>query len=420
LNNLEFIEWLRGFTDGEGSFIITINKYENSEGKISNSLNFRYVIFLHKDDTLLLNEVRERLSIGTVKVYDRFVKFQVSKSSEIEKIIEIFSLNPLNTSKHLNFLEFKKAYNLYHNRLANDISNKNLEKLEIYEEILKIKNTMNRKRIHFKLPNDHCIKISPYWLLGFVEGEGSFSIARKNYFSLELGITQTLSEKKVMSEIKQFLLNLPGNYRIRSKLSNVVALNEDKKAKNENSNLVVKIQISDSDYIKNVIIPFFDNLIWLSKKRLDYLDWKTVLNLKSEGKHYLPEGKEIILSICNRMNQNRLSTNIKESGEITKKSSNTEKDNLEIRLKSLLNSPSNLEFHSNGKIYIKSLNKYLKGRGNVGLEVFNNKGILIKCFDSILECAIFFKVHSRTIIRRLDSGNKFEFENEIYTLKRKV
>jgi len=51
--------------------------------------------------------------------------------------------------------------------------------------------------------------------------------------------------------------------------------------------------------------------MWLSKKRLDYLDWKTVLKLKSEGKHFLPEGKEIILSICNRMNQNRLSTNIK-------------------------------------------------------------------------------------------------------------
>jgi hypothetical protein len=109
-------------------------------------------------------------------------------------------------------------------------------------------------------------------LLGFVEGEGSFSISRNNYFTLELGISQTLSEKKVMLEIKQYLLDLPGIYKIRSKLSNVVALNEDKKAKNENSNPIVKIQISDYDFIKNVIIPFFDNLIWLSKKRLDYLD----------------------------------------------------------------------------------------------------------------------------------------------------
>lgn len=33
---------------------------------------------------------------------------------------------------------------------------------------------MNRKRIHLKLPNDHYINITPNWLLGFVEGEGSF------------------------------------------------------------------------------------------------------------------------------------------------------------------------------------------------------------------------------------------------------
>jgi hypothetical protein len=121
------------------------------------------------------------------------------------------------------------------------------------------------------------------------------------------------------------------------------------------------------------------------------------------------------------MNQNRLSTNIKEDprlGEIQIKFPRL--DSLEIRLNYLINSPSNLEYHSNGKIFIKSLGKYLKGRGNVGLDLFNSKEILIKSFDSILECASFFKVHSRTIIRRLDSGKVFSFENENYVLKRKV
>jgi hypothetical protein len=118
------------------------------------------------------------------------------------------------------------------------------------------------------------------------------------------------------------------------------------------------------------------------------------------------------------MNQNRLSTNIKESEKVFYKPSRLEP--LENRLNYLLNSPSNLEYHSNGKIFIKSLGKYLKGRGNVVLDLFNNKGIIIKSFDSIIECASFFNVNSRTIIRRLDSGKIFEFENEIYTLKRKV
>jgi len=297
-------------------------------------------------------------------------------------------------------------------------------RLKIFEEILLIKNSMNRKRTSFVMPSEHTIRITPYWLLGFIEGEGSFSIAKNNYFSLEFGISQTLSEKKVMLEIQRFLLSLPGNYPIRNKFSNVVALNEDKKAKNERSNPIVKIQVSDSNYISNVIIPFFDNLIWLSKKELDYLDWKVVLNLKIQGKHFLPEGNDIIVSICNRMNLNRLSTNIKSEacleGKITKSSAGSSiiKD-LDLKIKLLLEAPSNLEVHSDGKIYIKSLGKYLRGRGNVKVEVFK-EGIFFRSFDSIVDCSKHFKVDPKTINRRLDSGDTLKYNNESYTLKRKV
>ena len=312
LTNEEFIEWLKGFTDGEGCFMLSINNYKNKKGVVSSKgITFKYTIYLHKDDAPMLKQIKDRLGLGTVRIFERFVSFEVSKQKEIEKIIEIFSQNPLNTSKHLNFLEFKKAYSLYSNMLdrKNSPNDYKSNRLKIFEEILLIKNSMNRKRTSFVMPSEHTIRITPYWLLGFIEGEGSFSIAKNNYFSLEFGISQTLSEKKVMLEIQRFLLSLPG--AIRNKFSNVVALNEDKKAKNERSNPIVKIQVSDSNYISNVIIPFFDNLIWLSKKELDYLDWKVVLNLKIQGKHFLPEGNDIIVSICNRMNLNRLSTNIK-------------------------------------------------------------------------------------------------------------
>jgi hypothetical protein len=47
---------------------------------------------------------------------------------------------------------------------------------------------------------NHSIKITPYWLLGFVEGEGTFNVSKSKDFSLEFGVCQTLSEKKVMLE----------------------------------------------------------------------------------------------------------------------------------------------------------------------------------------------------------------------------
>jgi len=90
---------------------------------------------------------------------------------------------------------------------------------------------MNKKITDFSLPANHHIKITPYWLLGFVEGEGYFSVATLGH-RLEFGISQTLSELRVLEAIKEFLLSLPGSYRLTRKDTNAVGLNVDNKAKN--------------------------------------------------------------------------------------------------------------------------------------------------------------------------------------------
>ena len=48
-----------------------------------------------------------------------------------------------------------------------------------------------------------------------------------------------------------------------------------------------------SGYINNVLIPFLDKLEWLSKKNLDYKDWKLVLTLKKKGGIYQIKGKKL-------------------------------------------------------------------------------------------------------------------------------
>ena len=121
---------------------------------------------------------------------------------------------------------------------------------------------MNKNRVYFELPSNHSIKITPYWLLGFVEAEGYFSVASTGHNRLEFGIGQTLSELPVLEAIKKFLLSLPGGYAITRADTNPVGLNIDKKPKNENSKPMAKIQVYKTDYIKNVLVPFFDNLNW--------------------------------------------------------------------------------------------------------------------------------------------------------------
>ena len=68
---------------------------------------------------------------------------------------------------------------------------------------------MNKQRTWFQLPPDsHKYLITPYWLLGFVEGEGSFSIHPRDLV-LTFSITQSIIDLSLMEAIKYFLNNLP-------------------------------------------------------------------------------------------------------------------------------------------------------------------------------------------------------------------
>jgi hypothetical protein len=65
----------------------------------------------------------------------------------------------------------------------------------------------------------------------------------------------------VLEAIQEFILNLPGNYKITRSDTNAVSLNLDNKAKDSNSKPIAKIQVYKTDFITNILVPFFDNLI---------------------------------------------------------------------------------------------------------------------------------------------------------------
>ena len=166
LSDEDFLEWFRGLVDGEGSFSIVPSK---------NNKNFRFSfnIYLHKDDSNMLKYIAQRLKIGKVFVGDHFTYFTVYKQSELKIIFNIFDKYPLNTSKNLNYIMWKEGYELYKVYRGTSAT---ADPNKILDEILNLKNQMNKKRVSFKQPEGHCIKITPYWLMGFVEGEGFFSV----------------------------------------------------------------------------------------------------------------------------------------------------------------------------------------------------------------------------------------------------
>ena len=147
------------------------------------------MIELYVDDIDALKYIKSKLNIGNdIVVYGYSCKFTVTHPKDIYKLISIFDEYNLNTTKYLYYLDFKKAFNLYKGRDKTIKDNQTL-----IDQILELKKWMNTYRIHFSLPADHKIVISGPWLLGFIEGEGSFYLARTAFepaFSIAQSETQ--------------------------------------------------------------------------------------------------------------------------------------------------------------------------------------------------------------------------------------
>jgi len=184
-----FYEWLGGFTDAEGSFYIVTGR----------SCAFRFRINLHKDDINVLYYIHNTLGFGEVRSYRYFSSFTVTRLKDIALLLNIFAQYPLQGSKWLNYRDFSKAFDLYLN------SDRGAETLK---EILNIKNGMNRLRSDFTMPSDKEVRITPYWLLGFIEGEGSFSINKRNNYRLDFSLCQSSTNLVLLQKIKIYLENL--------------------------------------------------------------------------------------------------------------------------------------------------------------------------------------------------------------------
>lgn len=115
------------------------------------------------------------------------------------------------------------------------------------------------------MPKDKQIRITPYWSLGFVEGEGSFYAVNKYKFRLEFSLSQSANDLALMEEIKIYFnlcsAGLPVNPKAKNSNTGV-SLSTYKRESGSYVNLI----ISRTDFILDVLIPFFDAMTWHSEK----------------------------------------------------------------------------------------------------------------------------------------------------------
>lgn len=285
----EFIQWFIGFTDAEGSFIINI--------KNNKEVHFVFKITLHIDDIAVLYIIREKLGMGIVSIVGKTCNFRVhSFQIIVNYLLPIFDKYSLLTHKQLNYRDWKKAIFL---KKVSKENNRSLD-LDTLNKIIDIKKGMNDFRTNFDNYIVSSEMISKYWLLGFVEGDGTF------YFSNStavFGITQ--KDKKILEAISIFLKNIkllpPYNDLVIPNKPNCII---------KNNKVAYQLVITDIDVLFQYIYPLFKELSFFSRKNIDFHIWSLGLYLIKYGYYTIPKGKELLIKLSNNMNSKRYFSDI--------------------------------------------------------------------------------------------------------------
>lgn len=186
----EFYEWLVGFVDAEGCFRI---KNDTRRPKAP----FEFIINLHKDDRKALEYIKNTLGLGNVTERGNTATFSVSRRIDVKVIIDIFSRFSLNTTKRLDFEDWKLAFELWSSvKEGRDYS-------ACVAKIMEIKAGMNKGR-DYETCNFKDFRITKNWLLGFIEGDGAFSIT-KSTFANRFSLGQVSRERPLLEKICDFL-----------------------------------------------------------------------------------------------------------------------------------------------------------------------------------------------------------------------
>nr|ATI20432.1 LAGLIDADG endonuclease [Juglanconis juglandina] len=345
-NGENFYQWFVGFADAESSFSI-VPKSDKIRGNI-NRFSFMFKIALHKDDKDALIRIQTNLGFGKVSLDKDECKFVVTKQEDINKLILILDKYNLNTTKYLDYINLKKAFLLYHGRDG-------LVTPELIAQILELKNGMNTSRTDFNMPSNHNIIISKNWLLGLIEGEGSFQLWR-NDIAPVFGLVLTEKQLPLFpagtsrsplgrpasqgeEKIKEYLINNMGfDSYSKYKLANSSAITINHQKARNNSKGSVLLLIKNIHILHNYFLPFLGDLNFFTKKYNDYKDFKIICKAVYLGAHKQFEIKPLILKLSLTMNNYRLSTNCGKVEDLSK-----------LEMDTLLNISPSIEHLSDGR-----------------------------------------------------------------------
>ncbi len=282
-------QWLVGFSDGEGSFRMTIRD--------NNRCTFDFNLHLHTDDSKVLekvlyvwdstNKIHKDKSSEARKVNTSSISFG-SKDVILEKIIPLFDQYSLLTSKLNDYLLWKEAF-----LLCQDLT---ISWDDKKPRILEIKSLLNKPSYS---PSNEYIKqhLNMNWIIGFIEAEGSYLIKQQKDL-LMVQIAQIDTSETLLEEVVVFLNNLIPDTECN------IPINKKVPAKLYKDKNKLRIMFSSLDYIYWIFIPNMLKHNMETKKTLWFVLWAILAILKKHGLIQHPLIREYINHVRLTFNKN--------------------------------------------------------------------------------------------------------------------
>jgi hypothetical protein len=269
--------WVTGFTDAEGSFIISIIK--SSERRTGWRVQAIFAIQLHERDIATLYRIKSFFGVGTIVVNKKrgHANYAVRNVKDIYSfIIPHFNKYPLLTQKQADFELFQTIVNLI-------IQNQHTTP-DGLKKIVELRASLNKGisgELAKNFPNIQPVErpkveltknIDLNWLVGFIDGEGCFSVyifpsKTKIGFAVQLNfnIVQHIRDSSLLINIQRCLgcgsiIQIPEKSRV---------------------NFVV-VKLTD---IINILLPIFSKYPLQGTKNLNFMDFCKIVDIMKNKRH---------------------------------------------------------------------------------------------------------------------------------------
>ena len=310
-------QFITGFTDAEGCFNISI--FRNPKTRLGWSVKPIFQIELHYRDEKLLREIQAYFSgVGLIRKKGTrdICSYTVSSIKELLVILKHFDKFPLISQKCADYQLFKRAVELMERKehlttdgLKKIVATKSAMNSGLSEQLIAaFPSIVSSER---SIVKDQKIS-DPYWIAGFMSGEGCFfvnifrSSTHRSGFQVKLRVllTQHVRDELLMRSLIEYF-----------DCGNVFLKKE-----------IVEFVVTGFSDIKNKIIPFFVKYPVIGIKAKDFSDFCKVFKLMENKDHLTASGLDQIRQIKAGMNRGR-SYEESETSKVLLKNNNNIKTN---------------------------------------------------------------------------------------------